>query len=91
MNEVSDAGVYLPAKALGDQLEQELLLALNRYWPTGWTVREFNKYCQRVQLKGDEAETFYIDGKPMLRIYPMKTEIIGKKVRMTQQVDRLYQ
>jgi hypothetical protein len=87
---VSDEGLYLPAKALGDQLERELQSALNHYWPTGWTQQMFAKYCQRLQVPGDEAETFYIDGKPMLRIYPMKQTVIGKKLRMTQQVDRLY-
>ena len=90
MSLVSDQGIYLPAKALGDQLEQEIRLALNHYWPTGWTLDMVKKYCQRVRLDTDEAETFYCDGVPLLRIYPVKSEVVGKKLRMTQQVDRLY-
>lgn len=90
MSLVSDEGLFLPAKAMGDQLEQELRLALDHYWPTGWTQELFNRYAQRVQVPGDEAETFYVDGVPLLRIHPMKSEVVGKKLRVTQKVERLY-
>lgn len=87
---MSDEGLFLPAKAMGDQLEQELRLALDHYWPTGWTQELFSRYAQRVQVPGDEAETFYVDGVPLLRIHPMKSEVVGKKLRVTQKVERLY-
>lgn len=87
---VSDAGIFLPAKSLGDQLEAELRHAMNHHFKRGWSIADVNRYCQRVKLAGDEAETFYIDGKPMLRIWQAKTEIIGRKLRMTQKVERLY-
>lgn len=90
MSLVSDEGIYLPAKALGDQLEDQIRLALNHYWPNGWTLDDVRRYCQRVKIDGEEAETFYIDGKPMLLIYPMKSEVIGRKMKVTQQVERLY-
>lgn len=90
MSLVSDEGLFLPAKAMGDQLEQELRLALDHYWPKGWTQELFARYAQRVQVPGDEAETFYVDGVPLLRIHPMKSEVIGKKLRVTQKVERLY-
>lgn len=90
MNEVSDAGIYLPAKALGDQLAVELKRACARFWPTGYTQRQFQKYAQRVQLPGEEAETFYLDGVPMLRIHPIRSVVVGRKLRMTRTVERLY-
>ena len=90
MSLVSDQGIFMPAKALGDQLELELKRALNHFWPAGYTQEMFFKYCQRVKPPGEEAETFYCDGVPLLRIHEVKTEVTGKKMRMTQKVERLY-
>lgn len=62
------------AKALTAKLEEEIRLALDRFWPQGWTKEDVAQRCCIVRRFGDPIETFTADGVALLEIHPIRTE-----------------
>ena len=83
------------ATAMARQLEEEIRRALDAHWPDGWTYDDVRRRCVLQRYAHDPVEVFCADGKPLLYIWPVESEIEDREfphvLRYTRKVRRLYQ
>ena len=72
---------------LARQLEEALGKALDGLLGPGWKLEDLQGRLRHVHRAGEEASTYYLDGTPLINVWPSKLETARFGMNHATQLD----